>query len=294
MHKFSSIRKGNHLWFLFTLSFIEFVRGKLPFFDNPEDKIAKYWENPSKSDILEKADKLFEEDKHMEVYESLNRIKYSKDIEVVWRLAKALYNLSLTPDITAEVRKEMITEAQEILESTYAMGKNKSCFYKWMAIITNTRNGLENLETKIKGYATVKNYLSEACERNPRDFTVQYMLGRWHFEMANLSWFQRKIAKYLYLEPPKSTFQEAYRHHIKAEELEPRSYLPNLYILGCICMKLGQYYRAKYYLNLALSLPAHNECEKCCIPGVKSLLTKLEKYDLGKDVLYNYEFGFEN
>lgn len=54
-------------------------------------------------------------------------------------------------------------------------------------------------------------------------------------------------------------------------------------------------FRAKYYLSTALNLPPRNECEKCCISGVKSLLTKLEKYDLGKDLLYeNMEFGFED
>lgn len=69
------------------------------------------------------------------------------------------------------------------------------------------------------------------------------MLGRWHYEMANLTWFQRKIAKYLYLEPPKSTFEDAHKHLIKAEEIQPRTFLPNIYILGNVCMHLGQYYR---------------------------------------------------
>lgn len=79
------------------------------------------------------------------------------------------------------------------------------------------------------------------------------MLGRWHFEMANMTWFQRKIAKYLYLEPPTSSFQEAYQHLNKAEDLHPRCFIPNLYTLGNVCMKLGQYYRYYTQLNIELS-----------------------------------------
>lgn len=48
----------------------------------------------------------------------------SKDIEIIWRTARALYNLSLTPDISNDVRKEMIGEAQNILESSYTIGKS--------------------------------------------------------------------------------------------------------------------------------------------------------------------------
>lgn len=59
-----------------SVSLIEFVKDKLSFFDNSEDKIAKYWSNQTRKEILEEADALFEDEKYMQVYENLNRIKY--------------------------------------------------------------------------------------------------------------------------------------------------------------------------------------------------------------------------
>ncbi|KAL1494503.1 hypothetical protein ABEB36_010090 [Hypothenemus hampei] len=279
---------------LLSISIIQLIKEK--YFLEKEDKIAKYWDNnQSRLDIIQRADKLFEQQKYMDVYETLNRIKFSNDIEIVWRLARALYNLSQNPEISDEVRMEMIVEAHKILVKASGIGTGKSNYHKWLAVILNTKHGLQSLETKIREYENVKEQLIKACESNPRDFTVQYMLGRWHYEMANLTWLQRRIAKYFYLEPPISTYQEAYKHLIKAEELQPRCFIPNLYVLGSACMKIGQYYRAKYYLNLALSLPVHTECEKCCVTGARNLLRKLEKYDLSKDLFNeNYNFGFDN
>lgn len=59
-----------------SISLIEYVKGKFSFFDNSEDKIAKYWPKQTKKEILEEADALFEDEKYMQVYENLNRIKY--------------------------------------------------------------------------------------------------------------------------------------------------------------------------------------------------------------------------
>ncbi|XP_050311228.1 regulator of microtubule dynamics protein 1-like isoform X2 [Anthonomus grandis grandis] len=276
--------------FVMALSLIDFVREKFQFFDAQEDKIAKYWEGNSRNDIIEKADKLFEEEKYIEVYEHLNKIKHSKDIDIIWRIAKALFNISLTPDLTNETKKEMMGEAYEILAGATAIGKGKGNYYKWMAIITNRKNGLESLEHKVTRYPEIRDHLIKASEHSPKDYT-----GRWHYEMANLTWFQRKIAKYLYKEPPVSDYHEAYRYLSKAEELQPRSFLPNVYLLGLVCMKIGQNYRARYYLQTAMNLPVHNECEKCCATNASFMLSKLEKYDLGKDLLFDhYQFGFEN
>lgn len=66
--------KPAHL--VLSVSFLNFVKTRLPFFTDNEDKIAKYWDSNSRAELLEKADRLFEEEKYIEVYETLNRIKY--------------------------------------------------------------------------------------------------------------------------------------------------------------------------------------------------------------------------
>ncbi|XP_076271969.1 regulator of microtubule dynamics protein 1-like isoform X2 [Rhynchophorus ferrugineus] len=218
----------------------------------------------------------------------------SREIGAIWRAVKALYNLSLNPELSEDVRKAMIQESYEILMNAAPVGEGKPYYHKWLAIILNARNGMDSLESKVIGYPEVRDHLKLACQTNPKDFTIQHMLGKWHYEMANLTWFQRLLARYFFEEPPKSNFEEAYKYLNKAEELLPRTYLPNVFLLGCACIHLGQYYRAKYYLNMAINLPTHSDCDKCCSTNAKRLLAKLEKYDLGKDLLYEsyHNFGF--
>ncbi|XP_030752099.1 regulator of microtubule dynamics protein 1-like [Sitophilus oryzae] len=282
-------------YFILSIGMVEYVWSLMP---NNEDKekIAKYWQNEPLGDVIEKADQMLKEGQYMEVYEMLNRLKYSQDLGVIWRTVKALYNISLNEDLTVDVRKIMLQEAYDILMKSATLGDGKAYYHKWLAVILNAKNGLESLETKVTEYTKIQDHLKIACQTNPKDFTIQYMLGKYHYEMANMTWFQRFLARYLFKEPPKSNFEEAYKHLNKAEELLPRTFLPNVYLLGSVCIELGQYYRAKYYLNMALNLPTHTECDQCCSANAKRILEKLEKYDLGKDLLYeNYDnFGFHS
>ncbi|KAJ8942050.1 hypothetical protein NQ318_002805 [Aromia moschata] len=141
----------------------------------------------------------------------------------------------------------------------------------------------------------VHDHLLKACQLDPHDFTTHYMLGKWCFEMCDLGWFQRIIAKYVVAaEPPASSYEEAYRYLSRAEELQPRTFLPNIYLLARTCIELRQFYKAKYYLNLTVNLPPRDACEKCLVAKANHLIKKLERYDLGMNVLLydSYHFGF--
>lgn len=50
--------------------------------------------------------------------------------------------------------------------------------------------------------------------------------------------FQRTLIRYLFAEPPTSSYKEAYGYFLKAEELRGKFYIPNLYMLGKIKAKL--------------------------------------------------------
>lgn len=71
---------------------------------------------------------------------------------------------------------------------------------------------MEGLQTRVMNSTVIKRHLLKAVELNPTDFTAQYMLGKWCYEMSRLTWFQRFLAKYLVAwDPPYSTYQEAFK-----------------------------------------------------------------------------------
>lgn len=66
----------------------------------------------------------------------------------------------------------------------------------------------------------------------------------------------------------------------RAEELQPRTFLPNMYHLGKTCLHIGQYYKAKYYLNLTMNLPPKDDNEKSYVNKAKHLIHLLERYHM--------------
>ncbi|XP_057651871.1 regulator of microtubule dynamics protein 1-like [Diorhabda carinulata] len=263
--------------------------------DTNEEKLKKYFNHLTITETIVQADKFHENGKYLEVYETLNRIRLVNDPEVLWRIARALYNLnSSNKKLKKETRCAMMEEALFVLQLAFGNGGiDNAEVHKWMAVILDTHYGLINIEHRIKFSPLVREHLIKACELNSHDFTAHHMMGKWSFQMCRLSWFQRIIAKYLFgAEPPKSEYEVAYKYLLRAEELRPRTVLANLYLLGETCVKLGQFFKAKYYLNLAVRLRPKDENEKIIASKANHLMRRLERYDLGKNALFYDPLGF--
>ncbi|KAF5288337.1 hypothetical protein FQR65_LT12071 [Abscondita terminalis] len=227
-------------------------------------KINRYWAKRSIIEIIDEADNLFLGEKYLEVYELLNRLKFGDNVEIHWRLCRALFKMSCNKNYTHEVHREMIIEAYNLIEAAIQIDPNNANIHKWMAIITDTRASLDGTANRIKSYETVKGHLLRASELNPEDVAVLYMLGRWCYQISSISWLQRKISSLLFETCPISSYEEAHGYFAKAEQLQPRFYLPNLYMLGCTNFHLKQMFRAKYYLNIASKLTPRNSDETDC------------------------------
>lgn len=88
-----------------------------------EEKLGRYWLGRSVEEIITEADELFQDGKYLEVYELLNRLKFCNNVEVQWRIARALFKLSCNYNIRETIRKEIIQEAFEIILATLNVGK---------------------------------------------------------------------------------------------------------------------------------------------------------------------------
>lgn len=120
-----------------------------------------------------------------------------------------------------------------------------SNIHKWIAIVAYAKAGMTSTSARIKSYEFVRIHLIEAVKLNPEDAVCLYMLGKLCYELANLTSFQRLIAKTFFCSPPTSNFNDALDYFLRAEEAKPRFYLPNLYMLGITCLKLNQLFRAR-------------------------------------------------
>lgn len=246
-------------------------------------KINKYWSKKPLNELVYEADKMFEEEKYLEVYELLNRMKYNT-FEVKWRLSRCLFKLSKRNDLSKETSDEMIKEAYDLITDALKTGQEDANVHKWMAIITDVKCGIESTQCRVKAAGKIKEHLIKAYEINPNDVVILYMLGKWCFEMSRLTFFQRILAKVLYAAPPKASYEEAYFYFKKAVEVDTTGYyIPNIFLLGETCIHLKKYFRATYYLKMASLLPARSQYERECVEKAKQIVEYLNQYDLNNE-----------
>lgn len=117
--------------------------------------------------------------------------------------------------------------------------------------------------------------LQRATELNPTDATTLYMLGCWCYEIANLAWYQRKIASVIFGEPPVSTFEEALTYYENAEEVDPNFYSHNLLMLGKTYLKLNRKEDAIKYLKKAAEFPARNDDDQKAKQEAQKILSSI-------------------
>lgn len=126
--------------YLYIFPLFDALRNRKPSTNNQNDgeKLSKYWIRQTIPEIVSEADKLFDEDHYMEVYEMLNRLRFTKEVEVLWRIARVLYKMSKQDQITEDVQWEMTEEAYTLLEMALSIGQSTPvCMYVCMKRLIN-------------------------------------------------------------------------------------------------------------------------------------------------------------
>ena len=96
-------------------------------------------------------------------------------------------------------------------EINFDMRLNKDNGYAnfWYAAYLGEIGLLESRKQAIKNSYKVKKYAIRSIELEP-DFDLPYhMMGRWHYELADLSNLEKKLASLVYGELPKGSYNEA-------------------------------------------------------------------------------------
>ncbi|XP_071444685.1 regulator of microtubule dynamics protein 1-like isoform X2 [Hetaerina americana] len=229
---------------------------------------------PSVGQKLKEADALFNENKFSEVIKVLQPHKDEKNDEVLWRLGRAIYKLS--QEISDEKqKKEMIFEAYKYISEALSLNEKNSAVHKWMSIMIDATSKFQGIKEKITQAYVMKKHMLRAVELNPKDATVLHLLGTWCFEVANMAWYERKIASAIFAAPPTSSFEEALDFFIKAEETDPHFYSMNFLMLGKTYLKLNNKEKAKHYLRLAQEYPQKSSDDAKAKNEATSLLVQL-------------------
>jgi tetratricopeptide (TPR) repeat protein len=110
--------------------------------------------------------------------------------------------------------------------------------------IVLTKSGKE----KIVYVKDLKAYAEKAIKINPSNFKGWHILGKWHYEVANLTALERAAAKLFFGALPAASFANAIICYEKAKTLNP-NFLLNYLELGRVYKKTGDTAKAKAALT---------------------------------------------
>jgi hypothetical protein len=173
--------------------------------------------------LLKEADNLEKQQKETEALDKYKQILVLEPGTVKALVKSAELNAALSS------RQADKNSRRLYIESAYAFAKrafdadstNADANYA-MAMASGKMTEVETENKKLVAYVKdVKNYTDKALTINPNHAKANYTLGKWHYEMANLSGLKKVAVKLFYGGLPEGKLEDAIRYMEKCKTLEP-------------------------------------------------------------------------
>ncbi len=227
------------------------------------------------SELIDQADTRHDDDDYSGTHELLVQAEQleATNIEVVWRLARAHFDFSDNSE-DETVISDNFYKGLDYAKQALELDENLAEAHKWYGILIGKVGELEGTKQKILNSYEVKDHTLKAIELDPEDDGNYHVMGRWHYTLADLSWFERKIAGLIYAKPPKASFAEAAEYFKKAIALEPDDIRNHLW-LGNSYVALKDKESAKEEYNTALAITAETDSDRKLQKEVQASLSDL-------------------
>ncbi|MCD6176664.1 MAG: hypothetical protein J7K29_02385 [Candidatus Cloacimonetes bacterium] len=200
--------------------------------------------------------------------------EFPEDVEILWRLAQVHFDIAdQTED--EKVHKAHFYPGFEAAKRAVEIDPNSARANHWYATLIGKIGMLEGTKQKIINSYEVEKYGLKAIELDPTYDGSLHLMGRWHYELADLSWIERTVAKIVYETPPKASFEESvefYKRAIEAKSNEIRHYL----WIGKALIKLKDKEEAKKYLLTATEMTPLDDSDRLMQKESVELLKKLK------------------
>jgi tetratricopeptide (TPR) repeat protein len=134
-----------------------------------------------------------------------------------------------------------------------------------------TRSGKEKVST----VKEIKTYADAAIRINPKNFKAWHIIGKWHYEVSNLGFFEKAAIKLIYGGLPYSSFSESIKAYEKVKELNPYFGL-NYLELAKAYHKLNDNKNAAKNLKYVIAMPVYTEEDPIVKTKATQFLSEVE------------------
>jgi len=116
-----------------------------------------------------------------------------------------------------------------------------------MALISSGRD-------KVEAVNDIRQYAEKSIHLDPDNFKPYHIMGKWNYEVSNLSVAERTLAKWFFGGVPHASLQDAISNYEKSRTLNP-SFVLNYLELARAYHRAGQNKQAQQLLQAMMQLP---------------------------------------
>lgn len=173
--------------------------------------------------LLKEADNLEKQLKEPEALEKYKQVLLQNPVQLKALVKAAELNVSLGNRQTDKNSKRLYYEtALSFANRAFMADSNQADASYAMSMASGKMTDVESENRKIVAYVKdVKKYADRALSINPNHARANYTLGKWHYEMANLSGVKKIAVKLFYGGLPDGNLDEAITYMEKCRSLEP-------------------------------------------------------------------------
>jgi hypothetical protein len=173
--------------------------------------------------LLKEADNLEKQLKEPEALEKYKQVLLQNPTHLKSLVKLAELNVALGNRQTDKNSKRLYYEtALSFANRAFQADSNQADASYAMSMVAGKMTDVESENKKIVAYVKdVKLYADRALSINPNHAKANYTLGKWHYEMANLSGIKKVAVKLFYGGLPEGNLDDAIRYMEKCKSLEP-------------------------------------------------------------------------
>ena len=177
----------------------------------------------------------------------------SSNYEALWKLARAYVDVGQAAK--GDVQKENYALGEKTARRCVALYADSADGHFFLAVAVGRVALMVGGKKKIALSKEVKKEAEAALAINPRHDGAMHTIGRWNYELANLSWLLKAAAKIIYGGVPSGASNEQAKDWFeKAIGINPDKPVHHLW-LGETLIELKDYANAREHFQTCVSLP---------------------------------------
>ena len=202
------------------------------------------------------SDSLYNEGHYKESFLQIKNIynQNSNNPNVVFRMARSIF-LKAMIEKNKNKKIKFYYEGFEYAKKALKLDNDNGYINFWYAAYLGRIGEIEGPKQAILNSYEVKKYGMKAIELSPEFDSPYHMMGRWHYELANLNQLERLVASIVYETLPKGSYDEAidlFNYAIKINPTEIRHH----FWLAKTYYTIGEFDLSNKEFKIVLSLQA--------------------------------------